>query len=68
MCKRPFRILRVKEVLEILDMSKTTLYERIKDGRLSKPMRIGKRAVGWPSPVIDAYLESQPPETEEPRN
>ena len=65
MCKRPFRILRVKEVLEILDMSKTTLYERIKDGSLDKPLRIGKRAVGWPSPVIDAYLESQPPETEE---
>ena len=49
MCKRPFRILRVKEVLEILGMSKTTLYERIKDGRLSKQLRIGKRAVGWPS-------------------
>ena len=50
---------------EILGMSKTTLYERIKDGSLDKPLRIGKRAVGWPSPVIDAYLESQPPETEE---
>ena len=60
MRKRPFRMLRVKEVLEILGVGKTTLYEMIKDGRLSKPLRIGKRAVGWPSTDIDAYLESQP--------
>ena len=68
MCKRTYRILRIKEVLEILGVSKTTLYEMIKDGRLSGPVRVGKRAVGWPSPVIDAYLDGPPPATEEDRS
>ena len=68
MRKRPYRILRVKEVLEILGVGKTTLYEMIKDGRLSRPVRVGKRAVGWPSPVIDAYLEAPAPATEEDRS
>ena len=63
MYKGSFRILRTKEVLEILGVSKTTLYDMIEEGRFPRPSRISKRAVGWPSPVIDAFVESLPPAT-----
>lgn len=63
MCKQPYRMLRINEVLEMVGVSKTTLNDMIAEERFPRPLRIGKRAVGWPLPVIQAWLDSLPPAT-----
>jgi prophage regulatory protein len=41
------RIIRKPEALSILAISKSTLHERINEGLLPPPIKLGSRAVGW---------------------
>lgn len=41
------RILRFNEVRQITGLSKTVLYEMIKNGQFPKGLRLTKRTVGW---------------------
>lgn len=41
------RIIRKPEVLSMLAISKSTLHERINEGLLPTPIKLGGRAVGW---------------------
>ena len=59
------RLLRIDEVLEIVGVSKSVLYEMIARGEFPRPYRISKRAVGWREEDIDDWKESLPPATEE---
>lgn len=36
--------------------SDTSVYTRVRSGELTKPVNIGKRAVGWPSNEVEAIL------------
>jgi prophage regulatory protein len=47
-------ILRVKQVMGRTGHTRSTLYLRIQQGTLPKPVSIGPRAVGWPSDEIEA--------------
>jgi prophage regulatory protein len=47
-------ILRIKQVMGQTGHTRSTLYLRIQQGALPKPISIGPRAVGWPSDEIDA--------------
>lgn len=59
-------ILRCKEVLARLKLSKTALYYKLDpkspryDERLPKPVRLGPNAVGWYEHEIDQYLRECP--------
>ena len=59
------RLLRIDEVLEIVGVSKSVLYEMIARNDFPRPVRISLRAVGWRQRDIDEWLESLPPATEE---
>lgn len=50
------RILRRPEVEQLIGLSRSTIYEAIAQGEFPKPLRIGKRAVGWRQSTIDAWL------------
>lgn len=50
-------LLRVQQVLEILSISRATLYRGIRSGFYPKPVLIGERAVRWRSVDIDALIE-----------
>lgn len=39
--------LRLPEVKAVTGLSKTTIYERIREADFPSPVPIGKRAVGW---------------------
>lgn len=47
-------ILRLSVVKSKSGLSKSTLYEFIKQGLWTKQVIIGKRAVGWPSSEVEA--------------
>jgi prophage regulatory protein len=61
------RILRRPEVEHCTGLSRATLYEEIAGGRFPRPVRIARRAVGWPKSLIDAWLASRPSSCEEGR-
>lgn len=50
------RILRRKEVEQFIGLSRSSIYEAMAQGEFPKPIRIGKRAVGWRRSTIDAWL------------
>ena len=53
------RILREKEVLKLLGVSRTTLGRRVRDGAFPAPFRLGPRGTyvkGWRVEEIDQWL------------
>ena len=54
------RILRRPDVEELTGLSRSTIYAMISEGTFPRPVRLGKRAVGWPVSQIDEWLQSRP--------
>lgn len=52
-------ILRRPAVQTITGLSRSTIYAMISEGTFPKPIRLGKRAVGWPESSITEWLESR---------
>ena len=53
------RILRRPEVESRIGLSRSTLYAMMAEGMFPKPVRLGKRAVGWSETAIDDWLQSR---------
>ncbi|SDX69564.1 transcriptional regulator, AlpA family [Albimonas donghaensis] len=53
------RILRRREVETLISLSRSTIYMMIADGSFPRPIRLGKRAVGWRESIVLAWLESR---------
>jgi len=47
-------ILRLPAIKESTGLSRSTLYLRIAQGLLTKPVNLGGRAVGWPASEVAA--------------
>lgn len=54
----PF-IFRRPDVERITGLSRSTLYAMMAEGDFPKPVRLGKRAVGWREADIASWLESR---------
>jgi prophage regulatory protein len=52
-------ILRRTQVEERIGLSRSTLYSMIAEGTFPKPIRIGKRAVGWTESSLTAWVASK---------
>jgi prophage regulatory protein len=55
----PAAVYRRPEVERITGLSRSTLYAMMADGSFPKPVKLGKRAVGWREADIIAWLESR---------
>jgi prophage regulatory protein len=53
------KILRRTQVEDRIGLSRSTLYAMIADGTFPKPIRIGKRAVGWTESSLTAWVASK---------
>jgi prophage regulatory protein len=57
---------RLKQVVAVIGMSRSSVWQMVKDGYLPAPVRIGARAVAWPSweicKIIDAQVAGFGPE------
>ncbi len=49
-----FKIFRLSQVLDECGLARSTVYLRIKQGLLTKPISLGPRCVGWPQAEIEA--------------
>jgi len=53
------RVLRRPEVELLVGLSRSTLYAMMAEGRFPKPVRLGRRAVGWREADLRRWLESR---------
>ena len=53
------QILRRPAVEARTGLSRSTIYAMMAEGTFPKPVRLGKRAVGWMESTISAWLESR---------
>lgn len=51
-----FAILRRKQVEREVGLSRSTIYQRIKDGTFPPAIKLGPKAVGWRVSDIDCFL------------
>lgn len=52
-------MMRRKDVERAVGLSRSSLYLAMSRGEFPRPLRIGKRAVGWPSGIIEAWIDSR---------
>lgn len=55
--RRPDRLLRLREVLQIIPVSRSSWYEGVKAGRYPAPVRLGPRTTAWRESDIRALME-----------
>ena len=55
----PIQLLRIKSVSEIVGLSRSSIYELIKQGKFPKPVRISTGRVRWTSSDINNWIELQ---------
>jgi prophage regulatory protein len=53
------RILRREEVLRLIGLKKSALYELMAQGHFPRPMKLGERAVGWRAGDVAAWLATR---------
>ena len=53
------KIYRRADVENITGLSRSTIYAMIADSTFPKPIKLGKRAVGWREADIAAWLDSR---------
>ena len=46
--------LRLKKVMDVMGISRSTIYLRIKQGLMTPPVKIGERCSAWPNYEISA--------------
>jgi prophage regulatory protein len=56
MTKTP-EIKRRPEVEAKTGLSRSTIYEKMKNGTFPKPVKLGPRAVGWLETEVDAWIK-----------
>ena len=52
------RLIRLREVLTLIPISRSKVYEEIKNGRFPAPQKIGSRIAVWRYSVICALLNT----------
>ena len=53
---RPIRLLRIKQVLELVGLKKATVYQLHKNGQSRRSVKITVRAVGWIEEEVQRWL------------
>ncbi|MFD1786521.1 helix-turn-helix transcriptional regulator [Sphingomonas floccifaciens] len=53
------RILRRAEVCQLIGLSRSSLYLMMEEGRFPRPIRLGRRAVGWKARAVDEWINQR---------
>ena len=52
------KIVKLSEVIALTRLSKTSIYERVKDGLITPPFSLGGRSAGYSNKEIQALVKS----------
>lgn len=53
------RVLRMKMVVEITGLARSTVYKYIAEGIFPKPITLGGRSVGWVESEVFAWIQAR---------
>ena len=53
------KIYRLDRIKEITGLSRSWIYLAMKKGEFPEPIKLGKRAIGWPSSVIEEWIKEK---------
>jgi len=53
------KIYRPRDAASSLGISKSTLWRWVRDGRIPKPIQLGKQARGWQEKTLLEYIKSR---------
>lgn len=59
MAVSPRRFLRLHEVKHLVGLGRTAIYEAVKAKTFPAPVKIGNRAVAWPSDLIESWIDAR---------
>ena len=51
-----FKVYRRNEVENITGLSRSTIYQLMSEDLFPKPIKLGRRAVGWRSDILEHWL------------
>ena len=54
-----YRIIRRTEVLFMTGLATSTLYAKMQAGEFPRPIKLGRRAVGWKSNDVELWITQQ---------
>jgi prophage regulatory protein len=57
--KPVLRILRLPQIVDKTGLSQSTILREVDEGRFPRPIKIGRRAVGWVEDEISAWCQSR---------
>jgi prophage regulatory protein len=60
------RIIRITEVSSKTGMSRSSIYERVKDGSFPSPIKITNHAVGWIEKEVEDWITHRIAKTRNP--
>jgi prophage regulatory protein len=49
---------RLRDVIRITALSRSTIYRRIAEGRFPEPVHLGGRASGWPRAALQQWVDN----------
>lgn len=53
------KILKIKQVVEVVCISRSSLYTMVKRGDFPKPLKLGMRSSGWLKTEVDAWISER---------
>lgn len=53
------KMLRLPAVQELVGLSRSTIYDMISRKEFPKPVRLGRRAVAWPSSRVEDWIDQR---------
>jgi predicted DNA-binding transcriptional regulator AlpA len=56
--KAPPAFYRLRDVMRITALSRSTIYRRIAEGRFPSPVHLGGRASAWPSAALQQWIDN----------
>ena len=53
------QIIRLQQVIELLNTSKSTVYKQVNNGTFPKPISMGDRAVAWVTSEVNKVINAR---------
>ncbi|MBJ6957480.1 AlpA family transcriptional regulator [Vibrio cholerae] len=53
------KVIRLKEVIELTGLSKSSIYRMASDDKFPKPLSLGSRSVGWIESEVTQWLDEK---------
>ena len=53
------QLLRLNDVIAAIGMKRSWIYQKTKDGKFPKPIKLSERAIAWYASDIEAWIKSR---------